>query len=48
MAFTKISLLEKAVKITESYAKGGGNTPPQVVLKDLYEQLKELNEELDK
>lgn len=47
MAFSKVSLLDKAVKITEAYAKGGGPISPEAVLRNVYEELKKLNGELE-
>lgn len=47
MSFSKISLLEKAVDVTKAYASSGASTPLETVLKDVYEQLKKINEELE-
>lgn len=47
MAYSKTYLLSEAIKITVAYARGGGNAP-RIVLKNIFDQLKELNEEIEK
>ena len=42
---TNYVLLEKAIEITKEYARGGGNTPIDTVLRNVYEQLKVLNKD---
>ena len=46
MAYSKTALLEKALKIAKAHARSGNNTPIDVVLKQVYEALVEINEEL--
>lgn len=49
MALSKIALLEKAVEITKEYARSGAtNRTTETVLKFVYEELKKINEDLDK
>ncbi len=43
----KAYALDKAIEITKEYARGGGATPPQVALRNLYEELKKLNQEVE-
>ncbi|MFH1832676.1 MAG: hypothetical protein ABH816_00725 [Candidatus Levyibacteriota bacterium] len=47
MAMSKFQLLEKAVDITKEYARSGSNTPlPDIILEQVYEKLKQLNNDL--
>lgn len=40
-------LLEMAVEITKEYARSGGQTPINVVIKTTYEELTKINESID-
>lgn len=46
MAYSKINLLDKAYEVVKAYAAGGGSTPLDTVLRNIYEELKKINEEL--
>lgn len=48
MAFSKASLLEKAIEITKAYASSANSTNVHETLQDVYEKLVELNESLEK
>ncbi len=48
MKYSKSSLLDKAYEITKAYASSNGTTPLATVLKNVYEELVLINEELDK
>lgn len=47
MALSNGFLLEKALEVVKSYASGGGSVPLRKVLRDVYEELKLINTELD-
>lgn len=47
MAYSKINLLDKAYEVTKSYAAGGGSTPIRTVLRNVYEELKNINKEIE-
>lgn len=47
MAFSKLSLLEKAITITTAYASGNVSTPVEQVLHDVYEELKKINQDCE-
>lgn len=46
MAYSKASLLDKAIKIVTSYTRGGGSAPDNM-LRLVYKQLQEINSEID-
>lgn len=43
---TKVQCLEATIKITEEYARGGGNYTPDQILQLTYDKLKALSEDL--
>lgn len=48
MAYSKFNLLDKSYEVVKAYAAGGGSTPLEVVLKNIYEELNKINDELKK
>ena len=48
MAYNKSFLFGKAIEITKKYARSGHSSGVASVLKDVYEQLVKLNEDLKK
>jgi len=48
MAFTKHTILEKAVEITKDAAKGGTDKHLSIILTEVYNKLIELNEDVKK
>mgnify|MGYP001619001250 CR=1 FL=1 len=46
MAYSKINLLDKSYEVIKAYAAGGGSAPLETVLRNVYEELKKINEEL--
>ena len=40
-------VMEKAIEITKEYAAGGGSIPPEAVLEDVFNKLKELNVQVE-
>lgn len=40
--------MDKAYKITKAYAKSGGQTPLDAVLRTVYEELKKVNDDVEK
>lgn len=47
MGYSKGSLLEKALKVAEAHAKSGNTRYVEIVLKQVYEELKKINEEIE-
>ena len=48
MAHTNFSLVDKAIEIAKAYARSGNSTASiDTVLKEVYQALKEINEELE-
>lgn len=47
MAYSKGFLLEKAIEITKAHARGGNTRSAETVLKQVYEELKKINEEIE-
>lgn len=45
MAFSNLTLLEKAYEVVKAYASSGGSSPLDVVLRRVYEELVRLNQE---
>jgi hypothetical protein len=45
--YSKGALLEKAVEIAKAHAKGGDSRNSALVLREVYEELKKINEELN-
>ncbi len=45
MSYDKESLLDRAIDITKEHAKGKSDRLPSVVLEEVYNKLKELNED---
>jgi len=45
--YSKGALLEKAVEITKAHAEGGDSRNCATVLREVYEELKKINEELN-
>lgn len=48
MSLTKLALLEKTIEITKEATRGGSSTPVPMLLEQIYNKLKELNEDLKK
>lgn len=46
MAYSKINLLDKAYEIAKAYAASGSTAPVHLVLRNSYEELKKINDEL--
>jgi len=46
MAYSKFNLLDKSYEVVKAYAAGGGSTPLETVLRNIYEELNKINEEL--
>lgn len=43
----KRNCIKDAIKITEAYARGGGKSPPDSVLEDVYNKLLELHKKIE-
>lgn len=48
MAYSNAALLDKAVEITKEHARSGSTRTAETVLKFVYEELKKINQDLDK
>ncbi len=47
MAYSKLALLDKAIEITKEYARSGYSRPVELVLENVYEKLKQLNQGIE-